>query len=161
MPHALQFIKEQDTHDPVPAGPARCLRCSADLSCLPEWARYCPACGLDTLQSPPAALMSSAASSSGPIAGWKHLGEFVALPLPVLPDTAFGHDSLSLTLSGYSNAMYKLGRRYESGLGAARNPREAIRCYFKAARLGNLWALARLAAGLLDERNTPGPPDVS
>ena len=52
----------------------------------------------------------------------------------------------SLILEGYANALYKLGRRYETALGAAHNPREAERCYHKAARLGNFWALARLAA---------------
>src|SRR5207248_4311348 len=53
--------------------------------------------------------------------------------------------SRSLILLGYANAMYNLGSRYEWGRGPARNPREALRCYVKSARLGNPRALFRLA----------------
>jgi TPR repeat protein len=56
-----------------------------------------------------------------------------------------GDDSHSLILLGYANAMYRLGYRYETGLGNNRNPDEAVRCYFKSAKLGNAAALARLA----------------
>lgn len=51
----------------------------------------------------------------------------------------------SLVLIGYANAMFRLGRRYERGHGVSRNPGEAVRCYTKAARLGNVAALDRLA----------------
>ena len=54
-------------------------------------------------------------------------------------------DCHSLILLGYANAMYRLGWRYEIGNGTARNAEEAVRCYFKAAKLGNAAALARLA----------------
>ena len=54
-------------------------------------------------------------------------------------------DSHSLMLLGYANAMYRLGSRYERALGSERNVDEAIRCYFKAAKLGNADAVARLA----------------
>ena len=39
-------------------------------------------------------------------------------------------------LVGYSNAMFKLGWTYERGV--MRNLPEALRCYRKSARLGNL-----------------------
>jgi TPR repeat protein len=52
-------------------------------------------------------------------------------------------DTHSLIL-GYANAMFRLGWRYEKGLGASGNAEEAVRCYFKAAKLGNAPALARL-----------------
>jgi len=48
---------------------------------------------------------------------------------------------------GYGNALFKLGWRYERGQGDFRNLPEAIRCYRKSARLGNLDATVRLAAG--------------
>lgn len=38
-------------------------------------------------------------------------------------------------LTGYANALFRLGLRYESALGATRNVEEAARCYDKAARL--------------------------
>jgi TPR repeat protein len=47
--------------------------------------------------------------------------------------------------------MYRLGWRYETGLGSSHNPQEALRCYFKAAKLGNLDALTRLAPKCIDE----------
>lgn len=40
--------------------------------------------------------------------------------------------------------MYRLGRRYEAGLGAWHNKAEAHRCYLKAAKLGNSSAIQRL-----------------
>lgn len=51
---------------------------------------------------------------------------------------------ISLVISGYANALYHLGARYELGRGAFRNIDEATRCYMKAAKLGNLGARARL-----------------
>ena len=45
---------------------------------------------------------------------------------------------------GYSNALWRLGWRYEHGRGLSRNVSEAIRCYHKSAGLGNAEAAARL-----------------
>lgn len=56
-------------------------------------------------------------------------------------------DPASPTIVGYANALLRLGRRYERHLGFERNVSEAVRCYLKAARLGNSEALARLAPG--------------
>jgi len=47
-------------------------------------------------------------------------------------------------LRGFAAALYRLGRRYEAGLGTSNNPNEAQRCYYKAAKLGNLAARQRL-----------------
>lgn len=149
---------------PLAAVAARCLRCSADLSRLPDWARYCPRCGLDTHQSPPAAILSYAAAPDGgkDHFGWEHLRDLAAPEAPAGPDVpgvSVTHEPTSLMLTGYANAMYNLGRRYEAGLGTGKNPREAARCYFKAARLGNFWALARLAVHYLgrEHRDDSGP----
>jgi len=66
-------------------------------------------------------------------------------------------DVHSLMLLGYANAMYRLGWRYETGLGSGRNPQEALRCYFKAAKLGNIAALSRLAPQCVASVATPAP----
>jgi len=142
------------------ASPARCLRCSADLSSLPEWARYCPRCGLDTHASPPAALRALAADplrDIGDMIGqWRHLYELsVPMTQPPAPPAGAPVASASQILTGYANAMYNLGRRYDAACGAAGNPREAVRCYFKSARLGNLRALIRLAARWIDCHDAP------
>lgn len=137
------------------AAPARCLRCAADLSRLPEAARYCPRCGLDTFAGPPAAVVARAAELgiSGRTSGeWGHVAElFGGAAPPVDPYSVRGPQAASVVLQGYANALYNLGRRYERGAGTARNLPEAIRCYQKSARLGNIWALARLAGRWMAE----------
>ena len=64
-------------------------------------------------------------------------------------------DVHSLMLLGYANAMYRLGWRYETGMGSGHNPQEALRCYFKAAKLGNIAALTRLAPQCVAAPNPP------
>ena len=142
------------------AAPARCLRCGVDLSRLPDAARYCPRCGLDTHASPPAALLRDGSADQDRLAdllgGWKHLTEFhrsAEVPEPPINFCRRSEGATSEILEGYANAMYNLGRRYESGRGTGSNPREALRCYCKSARLGNLWALARLAAHWMASRD--------
>ena len=81
--------------------------------------------------------------------GWEHLRELTAPHAWSVSEAREGSTPTSLILTGYSNAMYSLGRRYESGLGAAKNPREAARCYAKAARLGHR---LRLHGNLVNER---------
>ena len=145
---------------PPTAAAARCFRCGSDVSRLPEGARYCPRCGLDTHAGPPAAIVARAAEAHStalrPAGEWQHLfelSESADFPPPLPADVS--QEPHSVMLQGYSNAMYKLGRRYEVGAGTARIPDEAVRCYFKSARLGNLRALARLAARWFgDERVT-------
>jgi len=63
----------------------------------------------------------------------------------MVPGATTESSPVSPIVEGYANAMYKLGRRYESD-GALGNRREALRCYCKSARLGNARALAHLAA---------------
>jgi len=142
---------------------ARCLRCGADLSRLPEEGRYCPRCGLDTHASPPGVLLFGATAEqqrlSDMLGGWQHLTQFrnagdIAAP-PVPPPQAPTAASSEI-LEGYANALYSLGRRYERGEGTSSNPREAMRCYCKSARLGNLWAMARLAAHWMAHRDPFG-----
>lgn len=117
---------------------------------MPAGARFCPRCGNAFGPVPVAALGPEPVDESL----W---AELASAWLHFRGASARGESeagrSHSLILLGYANAMYKLGFRYESGAGAARNPREAVRCYRKAARLGNPWALARLAP------REPHPPD--
>lgn len=152
----------------VSAPSARCLRCAADLSRMPEEARYCPRCGLDSYSSPPAAILSRAAEArlagQSDELGWGHLAELAVSTPGVVPPTVIpSPNASSEILRGYANALYKLGRRYEVG-GWTRNPREAIRCYLKAARLGNMMAFARLATRWIeryDRMNQRTPPNTS
>lgn len=51
-------------------------------------------------------------------------------------------------LVAYATALFRLGWRYERGRGSPRNLAEAIRCYYKSARLGNHSAAARLEKSL-------------
>jgi len=158
--------------DPVPAStllvsPSLCLRCGADLSRLPEVARYCPRCGLDTRAASAAHLPAGAPVGPPPpaqvLGGWKHLSQWLDAPShsprqigPVTLPTA---DATSVMIQGYGNAMYRLGQRYEGMWGTGANAREALRCYSKSARLGNVWALARIASHLMAvaESATPAP----
>jgi TPR repeat protein len=174
MSDAATILAAVDTPSPLTASlssaaPARCLRCAADLSRLPEEGRYCPRCGLDTFSSPPAALQARAAEPSSPRASdaleWKHLGELTIFSKAAIPPTiAPSPESSSQIVRGYASALYKLGRRYEVAAGT-RNPREAIRCYLKAARLGNMMAFARLATRWIDrcdrapKEGTATPPE--
>ena len=132
---------------PSAADGGRCLGCAADLSPLPPWARFCPRCGVERrLGTPATAIRSHANSDIPPIyvkGRWRQLDPLTGSWHRVRAATPSGP---SLILEGYGNALYKLGRRYETAMGAAQNVSEAERCYYKAARLGNLWALARLAA---------------
>jgi TPR repeat protein len=64
--------------------------------------------------------------------------DLLSAPLPA--------EKRSDIVRGYARALYLLGRRYETALGARRNPVEAMRCYDKAARLGNVAAIERLGA---------------
>src|SRR5947209_5043439 len=107
------------------AGPVPALRLSGPVPC--------PRCRAALSRTPPGARFCSRCG----------------LDLLVGPsDDSAVDESHSLMLMGYANAMYNLGCRYEMGRGTARNADEAIRCYFKAAKLGNPYALARLAPHL-------------
>jgi len=61
---------------------------------------------------------------------------------PAIPQT-------SLIVAGYANALFRLGAYYENSL-SSHNADEAVRCYLKAARLGNAEALSRLAPRCAD-----------
>ena len=107
----------------IPAPTARsCSRCHHDLSRLPRTAHFCPHCGQNQVEIPLASVSES-----------------IFPPPPPAPE--YFH---SLVIVGYGRAMNSLGNRYETGRGVARNADEALRCFCKAARLGNSEARSRL-----------------
>lgn len=141
---------------PAPGGDAahlrRCPGCQADLDGVPNAAKFCPRCGTDLHHANDA--VNSTPASTSPLPADAFAGTNAADPTrPVLPPIAVR----TPILRGFASALYRLGRRYEGGLGSRYNPAEAERCYFKAAKLGNPAALARLhrsADG--DELSSPG-----
>jgi len=123
-----------------------CSRCHADLTHCFLSARFCPRCGV-TLAALPGETPPS--------------DDLPPPPLPVLAiEPRLGDDTHALIL-GYANAMFRLGWRYENGEGTCRNAHEAVRCYFKAAKLGNGSALARLTHQGTHELVPPGEPGAS
>jgi hypothetical protein len=110
-----------------------CPRCHHDLARLPSTARFCPRCGENYKATPRA--------------------DFVLLPPPA-PEHFH-----SMMIVGYAKAMTQLGTRYE----LSHNTDEALRCYCKAARLGNSEARTRLITrGVAEfneaaESNSPEP----
>jgi Sel1 repeat-containing protein len=145
-----------------------CPRCQADLSQVASAARFCPRCGLNLCRPsgvPPVPVVPLLASEElgrtarARVADWIRLRTQVdAAPAGLAPTPPLAAAARSLIVLGYSNAMYRLGWRYETGNGTGRNPDEAVRCYFKAAKLGNPAALARLAPKCAADQPTPPPP---
>ncbi|HEY8668416.1 MAG TPA: SEL1-like repeat protein [Tepidisphaeraceae bacterium] len=126
----------------------QCPRCHEDLSYLLATARFCPQCGssLYTDNSRPAPEAQSPAMPPG-VCGWfdrmRQYAILMGILDPDLPPSPMYQDR-SVMIRGYGNALYRLGEKYEAGLGAAANRDEALRCYGKAARLGNSLAKARI-----------------
>jgi hypothetical protein len=120
----LTCVEQAGTDPDAASDLGHCVRCALHLDDLPAARRFCPRCGL----SLPAKGSNAAAHSA---------------PAHVLPLRENEPDH-SPIIAGYATAMNKLGVRYEAGQGVARNEDEAIRCYGKAARLGNDDARTRL-----------------
>jgi TPR repeat protein len=122
----------RSTPEPEPSN-ARCPGCGLHTLGLPEQAAFCPTCGRRLRAKP---TVWSAARRCASLLR-RRRPEPPALPAgPRAP-----------VVVGYSNALWRLGWRYESGRGATRNVPEAMRCYTKSAGLGNVEAQARLELG--------------
>ena len=102
-----------------------CVRCAANVSALPPAARFCNRCGVA-------------------LSAQFHLAQSVRPP--ALPPLPAGPYQPTLILVAYAQALFNLGRRYETAIGSQRNLDEAARCYWKAARLGDPAALYRVPA---------------
>jgi len=70
-------------------------------------------------------------------------------------DGDFLQAMLRLADGGNAYIMYRVGRMYALGLGAARSAGEAARWYRKGADAGNINAVAALAVALLEGNGTP------
>jgi len=115
-----------------PADPASvCVHCQFSLAGLPTSARFCPKCGKGLISAAAVPAIEPPTRPDLPIAAQPIEEGENALP--------------SLVLLGFSNAMFRLGWRYEHGHGVWRNANEADRCYSKSAKLGNPHAQSRLA----------------
>jgi TPR repeat protein len=158
---------------PKDAAQPACPRCQTNLAHIAASARYCPRCGLNLCPPsgiPPVRVVpllpsdEFARTAHARVADWMRLreqldAEVTTAPRPTLlaPTPPMAPEFRSLIVLGYSNAMYRLGWRYETGNGTGRNPDEAVRCYCKAAKLGNPAALARLAPKRSDDEPSPPP----
>jgi TPR repeat protein len=114
-----------------------CQCCGRNLAKLDQ-AIYCPGCGQRIRRKNNRRLNWAA------ILYVLTLGRF---PHRVPGPTNTSSGDRTPILIGYGNAMFNLGWRYERGSGTCRNLPEAMRCYKKSARLGNMDATVRLAVG--------------
>jgi TPR repeat protein len=132
---------ESENLDNPPA--SLCPHCKGSLAGLPKIARFCPRCG-KTIAAFPATTVCQTIRD-----GLSDLAESMKEDLASTPakEIAEEETTTSLTLLGFSNAMFRLGWRYEHGHGVFRNDGEADRCYSKSARLGNVHAKSKLAGG--------------
>jgi hypothetical protein len=145
---------------------AECPRCRRLLATMPRGAKFCPKCGSDLSAEPAAdAQPPLAAEALEQSVGAKVQAFFKSAAAPNADDLhasfgelqsiirGYGKDDLpptlenvhSLILLGYANALLKLGWRYEHGQGVLRNKEEADRCYQKSAKLGNVFARAKIS----------------
>jgi TPR repeat protein len=120
---------------------ADCPGCGRDLSDL-DRAIFCPGCGRQLQYR--ITIRERLANAACGVLSTITFGRFGHGPH--IPITQINPDRTPI-LIGYSNAMFKLGWRYERGQGTFRNLPEALRCYRKSARLGNPDATVRLAVG--------------
>jgi TPR repeat protein len=59
---------------------------------------------------------------------------------------------------GNADAMYRLGRMYQTGIGVARNDTEAVAWYRKGSAAGNVQAVVALGVALIDGRGAGRDP---
>ncbi len=110
-----------------------------------------------TAAAPPQAVIPIAAQAGAWLSMAQPPGVIAFGPHRTMRGHSNNDDVHSLMLLGYANAMYRLGWRYETGLGGGHQPQEALRCYFKAAKLGNIAALTRLAPQCVAASMGPAP----
>lgn len=127
----------------APDGNAYCRNCAADVTRLPPIARFCNRCGTGLPPGVASRVLPELVESPG----------HPAVPFArVLPP--------SLILLAYGKALFNLGFRYETAVGARRNADEAFRCYRKAARLGDPDAVGRLATLAATSEEVCKPPPL-
>jgi hypothetical protein len=142
-----------------------CPKCEADFCALPASARFCPKCGWDRQHAPDSETQhNDTCSRRGEVAAAQAVPYFELdieasqTPPPLPPPLAKKAPQRSPLLRGFATALYRLGRRYEGSLGARHHPGEAERCYFKAAKLGNPAAIARIGNTPRRQSDAASPP---
>src|SRR5689334_17878200 len=105
-----------------------CRACGFDVSHLPPTAKYCPHCGAglapphetvkDLARRPVRWTTAVLCGVRSICRGW-HAG---------MGEPYRGDGDRSKVVTGYGNALFNLGWRYERGWGVRRNLPEALRC---------------------------------
>ena len=109
-----------------------CPACHRDLRVLPRQASFCPGC---RRRIRPRRTV------------WRAAWALLVRMFRGRADAAVDRSGpRAPVVVGYSNALWRLGWRYEHGRGVMRNVPEAMRCYSKSAGLGNAEAAARVEA---------------
>jgi hypothetical protein len=116
-----------------------CPGCGRDLTGIYRGATYCPECGAHLDSRRGSRVRAVAIGWAGALASRFRRSRAT--------DPASGSGQRTPIIIGYGNALFRLGWRYERTGSASRNVAEALRCYRKSARLGNLDAMVRLALG--------------
>jgi hypothetical protein len=133
--------------DPNIVSAANCRRCDGVIEHLPPSAMYCPHCGV--------ALAMSAHELLNIRIRQALRWAMMRLHFRRRRSLEFAGDlDRSRIITGYSNALFTLGWRYER----RHNLPEAIRCYFKSSKLGNADAEMRLAPIERDARDDRSDP---
>jgi hypothetical protein len=121
-----------------------CPRCRANLVERDLSARFCPHCGAPLPADCPAwpvVTDDPSPEPEPPVRWWMKW-------IPASLRTRAARDPLFFarptTVLAYINTLLNLGLRYEAGANGNAQPAEAMRCYKKAASLGNIPARARL-----------------
>ena len=120
-----------------------CSACLGDISHLPLLAAFCHRCG-HKLPGANVPRVSARSTARG-------------RPPPHPSEPRHDRPSSPIVL-GYAKALWRLGRHYEFGNGVRAHPAEAVRCYAKAARLGDPSALAHLQEGGRPRPDSPALP---
>jgi len=142
--------------DPHISARSECRHCGAAVGHLPAAAGYCPRCGASLAPSSRELWQARAVAIRQQSLRWA--AAIIRLRPRPHHNIYAGEPNRSKIITGYGNAMFNLGWRYER----RHNPPEAIRCYFKSSKLGNADAATRLAPAeeAAKEQPTPADPPV-
>ncbi len=140
-----------------------CPGCGVALPTLPIAARFCPSCG-HALTSRLAEELIGDGEENEKVAlsrlatAWRRICRSPGSVGEAESSEKSEIEPRTPILRGYARALFRLGWHYENARGAQRNNTEALRCYDKAARLGNTSARSRLEKPGKSATSTTPPP---